>query len=274
MRFKIHSFFCFLFAFSFQFTRVKAQETANMAAINQNPSISYATHFSENTTVNMNEKESARNNISATLEEHIDGKEADFRANKGQWKSPALFRMDAPQMRVQFLDHAIEFGQTFGETPESQVGYLWNWTFINGNRKAEIVANKAKGGSNFIISSEKSTFVPRNGEIWYDQIYYNIDVRFYGMAKTEFLYDFILYPYADITEIKIEIGGCKNWFIDAQKELITEFENGKLARHAPQAYQYINGKKEMVSIEYSRTDEGYLTYTVGKYDQSLPLVVH
>ncbi len=252
---------------------MSAQSNGGLATISNDPPVRMAARLLSPVS-ETSEKQTARNSISALLEKHADSEEADFRANKGQWNSPARFRMDAPQMRVQFLEHGIEFGQTLGDLPEMQVGYLWSWTFINGNRDAEIIPDKTKGGSNFITSSNHSAFVPRNGEIWYDQIYYNIDIRFYGVSKTEFLYDFILYPYANLEDIKIEINGCNRWFIDKDNQLILEFAKGSLTRHTPQAYQYVKGQKEKIDIAFARTDEGYLTYKVGKYDESLPLVIH
>ncbi|MEY4928002.1 MAG: hypothetical protein RI894_2438, partial [Bacteroidota bacterium] len=193
----------FLAVFLVITTLLSAQSNAGLATASNDPPVRLGARLLS-TTSETAEKQTARNNISTVLEEHADSKDANFRANKGQWNSPARFRMDAPQMRIQFLEHGIEFGQTLGDLPEAQVGYLWNWTFINGNRNAEIIPNKAKGGSNFITASNHAAFVPQNGEVWYDQIYYNIDVRFYGVAKTEFLYDFILYPYANPDDIKIE----------------------------------------------------------------------
>ena len=219
-------------------------------------------------------KQSARLVVSKLLEKHTDERETDFRQNKGQWHSPALFRMDAPQMRVQFLQHGIEFGQTFGASPNTQIGYLWSWTFVKADRKTTIIANKAKGGNNFVVATNKTAFVPRNTEIWYEQLYFNIDMRFYGMANNEFLYDFILYPYADATNIQLEIGGCKSWSVSKTNELNLEFENGNLSRHAPKAYQIIEGKKQFIAVDYLITDEGYLSFKLADYDESLPLVIH
>lgn len=219
-------------------------------------------------------KQSTRLIVNKLLEIHTDERETDFRQNKGQWHSPALFRMDAPQMRVQFLQHGIEFGQTFNTALNTQVGYLWNWTFVNADRKTTIAAKKAKGGNNFVVATNKTAFVARNTEIWYEQLYFNIDMRFYGMANNEFLYDFILYPYADVTNIQIQIDGCKHWSVSKSNELNLEFENGSLSRHAPKAYQIIEGKKQAVAIQYIITDEGYLSLKLADYDESLPLVIH
>jgi hypothetical protein len=202
---------------------------------------------------------------------------ADFRPNKGQWRTLAMFRMTQDDTNAQFFTNGVEFGETVVETTDnetSQKGYLWGFTFIHSDKWVKITAKYPKGGTNHVIGKDRIAFIASHAELWYEDVFRSVDLRFYGHDKKEFLYDFIAQPYANIKDIQLQLTGVEEWTIDAKGALDIKF-GAKMTKHyTPSAFQYINKEKVSVPIRFVKTEEGHLGYeTLEGYKEDKALII-
>jgi hypothetical protein len=244
---------------------------ANMGT--QNTDVA-ATDRSETPVAVVTTVDEQRKEVAKLLKYAENSLKVDFRQNKGQWNSPALYRMEAPQMRVQFLERGVEFGRTkVNATTQQETGFIWTWTFLRADKDLRLVARNPKGGTNYVVDGWKKVFVAQNSELWYENVWRNTDAYFYGSTADEFLFGFILYPYADPTDIQIHLTGCKACSIVANGDLVLQMAQGEQRMHRPTAYQIIGGEEIKIDIAYKLTDDGELTYAIGDYHDDVALMI-
>ena len=176
-----------------------------------------------------------------------------IRPNKGQWHSPALYRLEAEGMRQQFFANEVEFGIT-----EENVGLLWSWQFEGALPTASLAPKNPKGGSKYVLERDKTVFVAQYKEIWYENIYKNIDIGFDGIDNKGFNYRFTVRPSADISDIRIAVNGVTSWTIDPLHSLNITIGDNEINTPSPKAYQFIEGKKKFFEVKYVFTKDGFL----------------
>ena len=98
--------------------------------------------------------------------------------------------------------------------------------FMSANLVRPIGRKQLRWYSNFFFGNDSSrwrTQVPNYHEIYYENIYDDIDLRYY-MNTQGLKYDFIIHPGADLNQIKVKYGGAEALGID---------DNGNLMRNKP-----------------------------------------
>lgn len=81
---------------------------------------------------------------------------------------------------------------------------------------------------------------------------------------------FTVYPYVDVSKIKIKLSGVKDLKLDDEGNLL--IDNGVMKFEKPYAYQYINGKKIFVDISYKTFGNEY-GFEIKSYDRSKELII-
>lgn len=205
--------------------------------------------------------------------------EVSFLENKGQWVDDILFQGTSLSMNVCLLKNGLSFSQR-GERDKvssNQPVLVWNMKFGNCNLNHSIEGVKGK-------KSVYSYLSGNNPEDWvihpmeyqrinYNQIYPGIDLQFYG--KGSYLeYDYILQPGSSVKSIETYYEGIKSLRISGNGDLeVSTLWNVQLQK-APVAWQYIEGVKHDVAIQYVILNDSTFGFQLpAGYNQEFDLII-
>ena len=118
------------------------------------------------------------------------------------------------------------------------------------------------------VSPSGESIAPHYSEVQAEGIYPGIDVLYHGDPR-RFEYDFIVRPNADPSLIQMQIDGDKRVEHGVAGALIA----GELRFEKPFAFQHINGTREIVTAAYVISPDGLVSFEIGDYDSSLPLII-
>ena len=94
--------------------------------------------------------------------------------------------------------------------------------FVGANKVLPIGCERLSWNSNFFYGNDSTkwcTNVPNYAEVWYENIYDGIDLRYYT-NNNGLKYDFIVHPGANIEQIRIRYAGADKLDIDKSANLI------------------------------------------------------
>jgi hypothetical protein len=131
------------------------------------------------------------------------------------------------------------------------------------------------GRVNYLIGDDPThwvTDVPTYGKVVYDDVYFGIDVVYYGNQR-QLEYDFVVAPGADPGEIAMRFDGVRRLRIDAEGNLILKTRSGELVEQAPVIYQELDGLRVDVSGSYTIEGRRRVGFQVGQYDRTRPLII-
>jgi hypothetical protein len=137
-------------------------------------------------------------------------------------------------------------------------------TLEGASQRAPRGESPLPGRSNYFLPSARIAGVPHFGTLRYAGIYRGIDLVFYGDE-----YDFTLAPHTDPRAIRMRFDGAAQ--LD-KGELIVKSGAFELRHRAPVAYQEFDSARPAVTAAY-RLNGGIVTFDVGAYDRSRPLVI-
>ncbi len=138
------------------------------------------------------------------------------------------------------------------------------------NLHPEIV--QSVGKKNYLKGNGRYTDIPQYGQIQYRSLWEGVDVDFYA-HKRQLKYDFIVAPFADPALIQFQLTGASEVHVDeATGELAFVTPLGELRKGVPYTYQIIEKKKIAVKSKYV-IKEGIISFALGKYDPSYPLII-
>ncbi len=221
-----------------------------------------------------------------------------FRENAGQWDSEILFGGSSIgwDAHVYFMKDKLSFGfsrptdteptktidqeltlETYFTSQEKMEYMVWNMNFKNSNPGSSMSASGQENShTNYLIGEDFSkhcTNVNDYRAVEYNNIYNNVDVRYYGTGST-LKYDFIVKQGGDVSAIQMQCEGVNGLAVNARGELEIQTPWGKLIEHMPESYQYINGKKKLVDVKYQLLGDNTFGFKVnGSYDKSVDLVI-
>lgn len=131
------------------------------------------------------------------------------------------------------------------------------------------------GKSNYFIGNNREkwvTDVPSYGRVKYSGIYPGVDVEFYGNQR-QLEYDFTVAPGADPKAVALKIEGAQKLTINSHGDLIPHTADGDAKFQKPVVYQMVGAERHEVAANYALATGNRVTFTVAKYDRSLPLVI-
>jgi hypothetical protein len=212
-----------------------------------------------------------------------------FQENLGQWDKKILFQGTSPAWgaTISFMNDGLSFGFCrdtkqieMGEKAPAVVPHeymVWNMEFKNSNPNVQLSSEeKEESHINYLIGKEASkhiTGVPAYRILKYNNIFENIDIRYYSKAKS-LEYDFILKPDANISKIEMECKGVKGINVNEKGQLEIATTWGTLLEEIPESYQIVNGEKKLVKIKYRKIDNTTFGFGVEDlYDHNLDLVI-
>lgn len=149
--------------------------------------------------------------------------------------------------------------------------FRMDFELIGSDKNAEVVrGNLHKVKRNYYLAHCPNGIlnVPEYGEIIYQNVYPNIDLRYY-YKDNQLKYEFIVYPGGDPSQIKFRYNGSTNTRVNGE-ELVVENIYSNLKEGKP--YTYIEERAGEVENAFEVND-GIVSFRTGDYDKSSTLII-
>jgi hypothetical protein len=223
-----------------------------------------------------------------------------FTENKGQWPDNVLYKADfhlgqaiatKDGMLVGSFDpndvdanykwsireeEAIRSGAKFDEKEPGTKGHGWLMDFVNHSPDMTIeTQDKHPDVFNYFNGNSNSqTGINNYQEVWYRNVYNNVDVRYYPSETGTLEYDIVCKPGFNKNEISIQLQGINKVTVAKDGHLVFKTSVGEMDFPAPVAYQKGLDKKQIpVKVKYYITDNNVLHFILGNYDESKTLII-
>ncbi|GEM_PF-445781 len=216
-----------------------------------------------------------------------------FIENKGQWDSEVLYLARIGGMhywitksgivydvfkieidRQEFLENG-EPNPDFGH-PKNQWGHVFSGKFVDMNKETANVPNYLKESYyNYFIGDDESKWqanVKLYGEVRIENIYDNIDVRYYFDEGTV-RYDYIVKPNGNPNDIRIAFQGQDGLRINENGELEFATSIGTIKNNKLYAYQNSGTSNQQIECKFVDLGNNTVGLSVGNYDSSKELVI-
>ncbi len=212
-----------------------------------------------------------------------------FQQNKNQWPQKVNFAADigAGQVFIEktgltwviynYADIQKQHDKKFEKESSTQNeiihGHVFKVEFIDAKLTDQRAIKPQAEYFNYFLGKDPSKWssnVRAFEEIYYSNIYKNIDAKFYG-TNGNFKYDLILKPGADVSKVKLNYQFTTGLTLVSNK-LVVNTSVGQVVENIPEAYQFINGKKIKVECNYTLKDNE-VSFVLGQYDKNVELVI-
>lgn len=149
-------------------------------------------------------------------------------------------------------------------------------TFLGADGNSSLAGDNALSGKiNYLLGSDPAqwrTGIPTFAKVRLDQIYPGVNVVYYGNQQT-LEYDFNLAAGVKPETIAIRFDGAEKISVNPSGELVIQLNGGQVIQREPMAYQTISGERHAVKASYRILDAHTVTFAVGDFNHSLPLVI-
>lgn len=200
-------------------------------------------------------------------------KKLSFIPNHGQWDVHALYQTRGNSHATWFASDGayhqlaavspegmhIESGEIAkaGSSAATAKSYVIRQHFLNANPNALITPGERQSFyTNYLRgknASQWQTGVPSFASITYREVYPGIDVCYHG-DEASLVYDFILSPGADLSQIRIRYDGAESLTLDDNGQLAVVTPWGELHERKLFVYQDVAGRKVAVEAAYKIYD--------------------
>ncbi|XZN92083.1 MAG: SBBP repeat-containing protein [Microcoleus sp.] len=202
-----------------------------------------------------------------------------FIANAGQTDPNVKFQVKGAGHSIYFTPNEITF-TAFQKPNEpgnaATTSSIVRSSLANSNPNPTISGlEKLPGFANFILGEDSSqwrTDVPTFNGVVYQNVYQGIDRVFQG-TEGQLKSEFLVAPFADPSQIKMNYSGVNNIRLREDGALILETQLGELIDNAPIVYQDINGQRVNVPAAYNLLGNGQVSFSLGEFDRTQPLVI-
>jgi uncharacterized repeat protein (TIGR01451 family) len=130
------------------------------------------------------------------------------------------------------------------------------------------------GKVNYLVGNKSDwrTNIPTYKRVRYEQVYPGIDLVYYGNQR-QLEYDFVIAPGASFKQIRLAFESAAKLKLNRSGDLILKSGAQESTLLRPKAYQNIDNKRREVSVRYSLKSHSEVTFKVGNYDKSQPLII-
>jgi len=216
----------------------------------------------------------------------------EFVENKGQWDNRSLYSVQLFGAELFIEKNALQYffydqndiaklvkhpRPVFDDFKKYTVkGHALRINFLNSNKSIKNISsapfkhyyNFFRGKNSNLWKSHVTPF----SEVSLQEIYPNIDIKFYTEDKTNSLkYDLILQPGAKPDQIQMKYEGAENMKIKSGA-LYVKTSIRKYIELKPFAYQNIHDEQKKVDCRFI-LQNNIVSFQVGEYDQNYPLII-
>lgn len=132
-----------------------------------------------------------------------------------------------------------------------------------------------KSKVNYFLGSDPKKWqadVPVFERVQCDSVYPGVDLVYYGNQDT-LEYDFVVAPGADPEQIRLAYTGQDRMALDPSGDLVLTMGADTVRQQRPVVYQEVGSERRTVEGSYRLSGSEELTFELGLYDPSLPLVI-
>ncbi|TDB58691.1 DUF7948 domain-containing protein, partial [Arundinibacter roseus] len=195
-----------------------------------------------------------------------------FEKNAGQFQQKILYVGKTPQVQARFLEKQVSFVVQKKDNLHNQA-FVWNMDFLGATPK-RIYSQKTQSGIHTYLNRDLTAHTTqRSGELWYEQLYNGIDLRFYGTSNGLMEYDFVVAPGASPADIAYRLDGMIGLHIDDKGNLLMKTPFGEISKNKPYTYQVINGRRREVKSHFTLDSNTIVRFKVDEYDKTKPLII-
>ncbi len=194
-----------------------------------------------------------------------------FEPNVGQGFAEDRFVTHAGPLQIGFGAGALHL-----DIPLSKGNQRLEMSLEGAHLDATVTPSEPTGGeSNYLVGPSPSswkTHIPQYGRVTYHNVYDGVDLLFYGNGG-HIEHDFVVQPNADLHQIRLRYANARGLTLDGTGDLHVSASNGDLIVHAPRIYQRVRGHEQTVDGGFALLPDHEVSFTVGKFDPALPLVI-
>ncbi|MGE5458438.1 MAG: SBBP repeat-containing protein, partial [Methanococcaceae archaeon] len=155
-------------------------------------------------------------------------------------------------------------------------GHVVKMQLLDANTMAVNQGNdKKECYYNYFIGNDQSkwaSFVPLYGDIAINEIYKDINVKYY-FDGNNIRYDYVVKPGADLSLIKLKFEGQYSFRINDSGELILITSLGEVTNGKLYSYQNIGGANEEVFSRFVQNPDGTISFDVPDYNKEEELII-
>jgi hypothetical protein len=151
-------------------------------------------------------------------------------------------------------------------------------TFVGARSDVRVEGqDELQGKTNYLIGSDPRawrTNIPTYARVRYREIYPGIDVMFHG-DQQQLEYDLLVAPGRDPRTIALRVDGVDRLAIDPTGDLLLHVGGGTIHMRKPTIYQreQADAPRRPVDGRYVLTGTHQVAFSIGKYDETRPLVI-
>ncbi len=199
-----------------------------------------------------------------------------FEANQGQVDSTAQFIARGRDSQFLISPDAAQIVLCRMTAARTFSARAVRMQFVGANGGAQISgAEELSGKINYLVGSNPArwqTGVATFARVLVAGLYPGVNLAYYGNQR-QLEYDLTVAPDADPGVIAIRFDGADKISINPAGELVLNLGDSEIRQPKPVIYQTVNGSRKEISGGYKILDAHTVAFTVGGYDQSLPLVI-
>ncbi|MDR2855334.1 MAG: PKD domain-containing protein, partial [Methanomicrobiales archaeon] len=192
-----------------------------------------------------------------------------FIANEGQFVDGIAFQTTSPEQVISLRSDRIEYIHADGSAPVSVI--------FKGAEPNPVISghDPMDGTAGFFYGSDPDTWttgVELVTKVIYEGLYPGIDMQLsgsQGVLKTEF----IVQPGADPSQIALQYEGQTEIYIDDEGALVASTGTRDIIDETPFSYQIVQDIETSVESAYLLSKDNVVTFELGSYDNTLPLVI-
>jgi hypothetical protein len=196
-----------------------------------------------------------------------------FERNDGQVNAAVRYLARANGYTAFLGDRAATLVYRTGHGADSTYAVL-NYQLQGGRPSTPVAGDELPGKSNYFIGNDPAQWrkdVPTYGRVTYAGVYPGVDLAYYG-TRGALQYDFIVAAGADPSAIHLQIAGADRLEL-AGGDLLMHTAAGVIRQSAPVIYQDGPNGREPVSGGFALGAGSTVSFNLGRYDASRPLVI-
>ncbi len=221
------------------------------------------------------------------------GGHVSFVENRGQLDSAVLYEAQMGRAAL-FLEReafTIALRQVVQQEPDKpfhhsiygRKGHAYKIRFAGCNHSAKVEGvGRFSTYNNYFRGRDRSRWrshVPEFASVVYHDLWQGIDMQVYSSSNA-LKYDFVVAPYARISQIVMEYEGPDAVRLE-DGDLVIKTSVGRIVEASPYAYQLIGGDTVHVEARYALSEQkvrqgkgkAVVRMDIGSYDRSKPLII-